>query len=463
MRRYIGFVVLLTLVLFTLACGGGTSTASKTTTTSTGTVYLTGSDAPLPSVLAFTVNIQKITLFNSSTSTSVDLLSEPQTVEFSRLLGLRTLLALNSVPAGTYSSVTIQLSNPVISYLDLTTTPASVSTINGTLLNNTVTKTLAQPLTVAADGLGGLHMHFNLRDSIQVNGSGDMTGVVDPKIGFRSLQVGDDDATVDELHGGLVSVNTTAGSFVLQRANGRNITVVTDSNTNWGGSDTINTLSTPAIIEISGTIRADGSILATDVQVITRDRAFVGGIVLNATPATGAADSVTLLVREELPDLQGIDIGKTGTLALNSNTVFDIFRMRLPVESYLFNSSQLVRGQRVFVGGTVDSTTNPPSLDSRRVVLHRQGFEGTYVPSSLTVTSGNNGSFQLQLNGLHGYLFGAPLKVVTSSATRFRNIGNLSNVANTTGPIYVVGLLLKDPNTGNPVLVAGLIGTPNPD
>lgn len=463
MRRTLsGLALLLTLALVMTSCagsGGTTKTISGTTTT--GTVYVTGSDAPLPSVLAFQMTINKITLFDSSKNASVDLTSEAQTVEFSRLLGLRTLLALNAVPEGTYTSVTIQFSSPVISYLDLTTTPASVSTINGTLLSNTVTHTLAQPLTVTANGLGGLHMHFNLRDSIQVDTAGEMTGIVNPKVYFRALQVGDDDATIDELRGGLVSVNTASNLFVLQRRFGRNVTVVTDANTNWDGTDTINTLSVPAIIEVSGTVRADGSILATDVQVITRDHAFVGGIVLNATPTSGAAESITLLVREEIPDLSGIDIGKTGTLEITPNTMFDIYRMRMPVQAYLFNSSMLVRGQRVSVGGTIDSTTTPPSLATRRVILHRQGFEGTYVTNSLAVTNGNTGSFQLQLNGMHGYLFGAPLKVITSNTTRFRNLSGLQEVATTTSPVYAVGLLLKDPNTGDPVLVAGVVGVAN--
>ncbi len=459
MRRILaGFSALLILVLITASCsGGGTSTFSNTTTKS-ATVYMTGSDAPLPSVLAFQVGVQSITLYNGTTN--VPLVNQASTIEFSRLLGLRTLLALNSVPVGTYTSVTITLASPVISYLDITTTPASVKTINGTLLNNTVTYTLATPLTVTENGLGGLHMHFDLHDSIQVDSNGEMTGVVDPHIQFRTLTVNDDDATIDELHGSLISVNAAGNSFIIQRPNGRQITIKVDSNTNWDGTDTINTITPPLIMEVSGTVQADGSILATDVQAITRDNAFLSGLVLNALPTTGPANSLTMLVREEIPVLSGIDVGKPATLPLTSNTVFNIFKMRLPVEAYLFNSSQLVVGQRIFVGGVINTTTTPASFDPRRVVLHRQGEEGMYVANSLQITSGNNGSFQLNVNGFRGYLFGAPLKVMTTNMTRFRNLQNLSGVANTTGPIYVMGLLLKDPNTGAPVLVAGLVGQP---
>ena len=458
MRRiFAGLAILATLIFLTTSCGGGgSSTSTSGSTTKMATVYMTGSDAPLPAVLAFHVDIQSITLYNGSTN--VSLVSESSTLDFSRLVGLRTLLGMNSIPTGTYTSATITLANPVISYLDITTTPASVKTINGTLLNNTITSTFAQPLTVTENGLGGLHLHFDLRNSIKVDGTGQITGQVDPKIQVRTLTLNDDDATVDELRGSLVSVSPATNTFVIQRPGGRQITVHVDSNTDWDGTDTINTITPPVIMEVSGNIQADGSILATDVEAITRDHAFLEGIVLNAQPPAGPADTVTILVRDEVPVLTGIDVGKPATLNVNSNTVFDIYRMRLPVEAFLFNRSMLVVGQRVSLGGAIDTTTNPASFDTRRVVLHRQGLEGAYVANSLQVTAGNNGSFQLNVNGLHGYLFGAPIKVMTTNATRFRNIGSLSNVANTTGPIYAVGLLLKDPGTGNPVLVAGLVG-----
>ena len=460
-RNLVALATLAILIFLTTSCGGGSSSTVTPTgsTTKSATVYMTGSDAPLPSVLSFQVDIQSITLFNGTTN--VPLVSESSTLDFSRLIGLRTLLGLNSIPAGTYTSATITLANPKIAYLDTSTTPTSLKTINGTLLNNTVTFTMAQPLTVTDNGLGGLHLHFDLRQSIKVDGTGNITGQVDPKIQIRTLTLNDDDSDIDELRGSLVSVDAAHNQFVIQRPNGRQFTIHVDSNTDWDGTDTINTIAPPVIMEIAGTVQADGSILATDVQAITRDSAFLEGIVLNESPTTGAATNVTILVRDEIPVLSGISVGAPATLNINSNTVFNIFKMHLPIDAYLFNSSQLVVGQRVSLGGAIDTTTTPASFDTRRVVLHRQGLEGTYVASSLQVTSGNNGSFQLNVNGLHGYLFGAPIKVLTTNATRFRNIANLSAVATASGDIFVSGLLLKDPVSGNPVLVAGAVGQPS--
>jgi len=122
----------------------------------------------------------------------------------------------------------------------------------------------------------------------------------------------------------------------------------------------------------------------------------------------------------------------------------------------LFSASSLVLGQSIGVGGTVDTTTNPASFATKRIVLRPQGLQGKVNPNSVSVQSGNNGSFQLVANGFFGFLFNAPLKVMTSDMTRFRGVNGLSGLNNVTGNLEVVGLLLKDAS-GNPVLVARVV------
>lgn len=457
MKRLCPGAVLIFALLFLLAsCGGGGSQTSTTTQSATpGMVFVTGSDAPLPSVLAFQITVNSLKL--SDGANTVELLTEPATLEFSRLLGLRTLMALNSVNPGAYTSVSVGLAAPVISYLNLTT-PATVGTINGTLTSSTVTVNLPSPLVVGSNGLAGLHFHFNLRDSLALDAGGQITGTVTPRLGIRALTINDDDAEVDELRGGLVSTNVAGNSFVIQRANGRNLTIKVDNSTVYDGTSGLAAMATPAIIEVSGKIQADGSLLADHVELNTVERNFLAGLVLDATPATGAAISLTLLVREEMPPVTGMTVGFPATVNIASNTVFDIYKFGLPVEALLFNSSQLVRGQRVAVGGVADTTTTP-TLAARRILLHRQGLDGTLNPGSVNITAGNNGSFQLVTNAFFSYLFsGAPLKVTTTNATRFVNVNGLAGLSSlgTGVPLRVVGLLLKD-NSGNPVLVAGAV------
>jgi hypothetical protein len=84
------------------------------------------------------------------------------------------------------------------------------------------------------------------------------------------------------------------------------------------------------------------------------------------------------------------------------------------------------------------------------VVLRNWGFNGTLVANSIS-----NGTFQMNVNGFAGLLIpNQPITVYTGAGTKFRSgfnaIGDVSSATN----IRVVGLLVKDPTSGNSVLLA---------
>ena len=56
-------------------------------------------------------------------SNSPQLVASPITVDFARLVGLRTPLAFNAVPPDTYSSATFVMSSPVIDYISTVSPP----------------------------------------------------------------------------------------------------------------------------------------------------------------------------------------------------------------------------------------------------------------------------------------------------------------------------------------------------
>src|SRR5262249_2386755 len=95
--------------------------------------------------------------------------------------------------------------------------------------------------------------------------------------------------------------------------------------------------------------------------------------------------------------------------------------------NWVFNSSSMVAGQRIFAGGSWDSSsaTFTPDLIS----LRRQGVVGVLVPNSVAVTNGNQGSFQLQNTGLMWWVAQAAFTVNPASATNF---------INTNGPGWIV-------------------------
>jgi hypothetical protein len=384
----------------------------------------------------------------------VTVLSTPQTVDFARLLGLRTLVGFNSVPAGTYTSATVQLASPQIVYLDLTTNPPSAVTMNGTLTSSTVTVAFNKPMVVAANGLAGLKMDFDLRQSIQVDGSGQITGTVNPTLDFKVVGPTDPDADVDDLRGSFISSNVASNSFVMQRPDGRQITIVVNANTTFNGSYNLGNLAAPEFIEVDGVVQNDGSILASSVEVVSTSKAFVSGRIISVTnDGSGNAQSVTLLVGEEMPAMSGVPVDMPATLNVSAVSKYAICFVNNWFTNQLFNSTTLVAGQRIFVGGTYDSTAN--TFTPEGISLRRQGVVGDLVANSVTISNGNLGSFQLQNNLMLGYILGGPLTVETSNKTNFINVNGLAGLqAAGSAKLIVHGLILKEAKTGAPVMWA---------
>lgn len=453
MKRHTILSLLLATAMGLAGCGGGGSSMNNPPSGSSNSapVFVTGEDAPMPSVVAFNITLDQITLNNSSGS--VMLLSQPTTVDFARLMGLRALLGFNTVTPGTYTSVTFTMENPVISYLNLSVTPPTVSTLNGTLTTSTLTVALPKALTVASTGLAGLHIDFDLRQSLQVNGTGQITGSVNPQIDVMAVKASDDQGLITDLNGGLVSVNASGNSFVMQRPDGFERTIDVNAQTTFNGTWSINNLAAPAFVSVQGMVQADGSILASDVEVISTDHAFVSGRIIALTTNNNAVQTVSIFVGEEMPALSGIPVDQVLTLDVSQVTNYDICFFDNWFTNLLFNNTSLVVGQRIFIGGTYDTTSN--TLTPKMISLRRQGVVGDLVANSVNITNGNVGSFQLQNNFLLGYVLGGPLTVNTGDGTNFVNINGLAGLqsAGTTN-LVVRGLVFKDPTTGDPVLWA---------
>ena len=466
MKRLFALTVSLVLTALTLVgCGGSSSTKSSPSSPQAGAVYVTGEDAPLSSVVGLNLTINSITL--TGKNNSPQLVSSPITVDFARLVGLRTPLAFSAVPADTYSSATFVLASPVINFISLVS-PPQVSTLNGTFASPTstspqttsVTVNFPTPMVVGTNGLAGLHTEFDIRKSLAVDGTGQITGVISPVIFIQAVKAIDPEGQVTDLTGTILSVNTAASSFVLQGPFGHQFTIDVNGSTAYNQGFTLATLPTSGgLVGLQGTMQLDGSILASDVEFITTDLAFVSGHILAINPTSGPAQTVTLWVGETGGGTSSL-VDTVQTIAVSSVATYDIsfFNNSWFSPNNLFGNSSMLVGQRVFIGGTFNSPTFTPDFIS----LRRQGVYGLVVPGSVTVTSGNAGNFQLSNIGLLGYSLGGPLTVKTGAGTLFFQ-GNSNTVtltdlqtasATASVPVVARGLVLKDTTTGNPVLWA---------
>lgn len=466
MKKVFGIALLLGLCLLAAGCGSSSNPSSSTSTSTTSaqnaSVFVTGEDAPLASVVGFDLTINSITL--NGTKGTPQVLSTATTVDFARLLGLRSPLAFNTVPADNYSSATFSISNPVISYVNMSTTPPSLSTLNGqfspttgTATQTTVTVNFPTPMVVGSNGLAGLRMEFDIRQSLAVDGNGQITGVVNPVIFATPVLASDSTGQVTDLTGGLVSVNAAGNSFVIQGPYGHQLTIDVNNSTQFNSGWNINDLATPAFVGVQGAFQADGSLLATNVEVITTAQAFLSGRVLAVNPTSGPAQQITLWVGETSSDLVS-DVDTIQTLDVSAVTTYDMCFFDNLFTSALFNSSSVIVGQRVFIGGSYASNVFTPQMLSLRF----QGVYGTLTQGSVNIVDGNAGSFQLQNNGLIGYsLGGSPLTVGTGNITLFVNTTGLSALQSGGAmPLVAGGLLFVDPLTSTPVMAAAVVADP---
>ncbi|MGA8272028.1 MAG: DUF4382 domain-containing protein [Candidatus Sulfotelmatobacter sp.] len=462
MKRLLGMMLVLALSMLGASCGSSGSSTSPTASQQSSAVFVTGEDAPLSSVVGFNVTINSITLNGSGSSATV--LSTPITVDFARLLGLRSPLGFNSVAPGTYTSATFSLSNPVISYVDMSTNPPTETTLNGTFSPTTntstqtsVTVTFPTAMTVSSNGLAGLRMEFDIRQSVAVDGNGNVTGVVNPTIYAKAVHASDSDGQVTDLTGGLVSVNASGNTFVIQGPYGHQLTIDVSSNTQFNSGWNINNLATPAFIGVQGSFQADGSLMASNVEVITTSQAFISGHVLAVNPTSGPVQTITMWVGETSADLVA-DVDTIQTINVSAVTQYDMCFFDNLITNALFNNSSVIVGQRIFIGGSYSSSVFTPQMISLRF----QGVYGMLTQGSVSITNGNVGTFGLQNNGLIGYsLGGAALTVGTGNGTLFINTTGLSAMqSGGTTPLEAGGLLFVGPTNSTPVMAAAVVSEP---
>ena len=454
----LAILLLSAAVVLVTGCTSG-SMLNTTTSSTTGPVFVVGTDAPLASVTSFAAQIKSVELTDGSGNTA-SLISGTPTVDFARYNGLQSLLDMNDVPVGTYTSVSITLGTATIGYLNTTTPPPSIATQAATLTTSTVTITLNKPLVVTHAGAPvGLRMDFDLAQSIQVDSGGNITGTVNPTFDVRTVARTDNGGYIDEFVAGVVSVNAGGQSFVVQGPHGEQFTISVNGQTEWDGNASLSTLNTSSIVQVSGQLDpADQTLDADEVAVLSDKGFYASGQITYVTPPSGAATSFDLYVRGLLPTNTGVQLGQIAQVNLTGSEIFSVYWMHNPFTQFLFNSSGLVAGQHVAIGGPASGAANANAVTVNRVSLRNWGFNGTVVAGSQNTS---NGTFQMTVNGFAGVLIPETVTVYLGAHSDFRyglgKFGDLTDGAK----VRVVGLLLKNPTSGQVVLLARHVDGPN--
>jgi hypothetical protein len=295
-------------------------------------------------------------------------------------------------------------------------------------------------------------------DSISIcanpSSNGQITGQVTPALNLTALSASDPERYIDEFDAGVVSIDATANTFVVQGPHGRQYTVNVSANTEFENNETIANLTTSSIVQISGSFAPNSQTINADcLSILSQDGYWAAGLVTYVTPAQGAANSLNMYVRAELPADTGLTLGQIANINLTGGEMYFVYRLRTPLTNFFFNSSLLVPGQHISIGGPLSGSANSQSVTAHRIVLRHEGHAGEWVVGS---TNTGNGTFQFNSDGLAGVLFNGPVTVYTTPVTQY--LGGLSGLSDLSGnsaiPLRVVGLVLKNPANGQPVFVA---------
>jgi hypothetical protein len=454
------------LLVATAGCGSSMVATGIPTNASAGPAFVVGTDAPLASVVSLQLQIQSIVLSDSNGNTA-NLLASPATVDFARYNGLQGLVDMNDVPAGTYTAVTIQLGTASIGYLDTTSTAPAIVTKSATLTTSTVNITLNHPLTVTSKSSGGapvgLRMDLDLAQSVQTN-NGAITGTVDPTFDVTTVARTDTGAHIDEYTGAVItppSGSTEPSSFVIEGPHGERFTIDTTSATEWDDNGSLSALNTNSVVTVAGQLDpADQTLDADEVAIVSDKGFYAGGLVTYVSPASGQAGYFDFYVRSLLPESTAMQLGDIAQVNLTGSETYGIYWMHNAFTQLLFNSSALVPGQEIMVGGQASDETSLNALKVNRINLHEWGYEGSIVPGSLNA---GQGTFQLQVTGFAGVVIPSTITVYLGPAADFRY--GLDSIEGLSGgvKVRVVGLLLKNPASGQLVLLArhvdGLVHT----
>ena len=443
-----GLLVLAAAV--TIGCGsnaGPNTNPQSVPATPSGQVVAFGADAPVCDVESFIVQITNASLVPQNGRTPVTLISSttPATVDFARLADFTNILNSASVAPGTYSQLQLTLANPQLVVLNTSATPPAPVTVNPTTLTSTspITININPVLVVSSSTTSGLMVDFDLRRSVQVDGNGQVTGMVDPQ--FTIAATTTSGTTVGEatsLYGIIQSPTTSgvpsgfAGSFGLTVADGvgQTLTVLSNSDTVFEGDGvtTFAELTANTFVEVDAIVNTSGQIIAQTVDSeeqtssAGQKSAFLGKVIGVTRDGSGNATAFTLLVDDEIPNMNGAVPLRSGlNVTLTDTTHYWTNWQHWNRQVFTFSPQTLGVAERVAVFGVLAAGT-PPTLTADRMFLRPRTVTGNFNALLAAGSDGKTGGFTMTPCGA---LFGGqPITVLTYADTFFTGVSGLPNL-----------------------------------
>jgi Domain of unknown function (DUF5666)/Domain of unknown function (DUF4382) len=446
--------VLAATALIWIACGSGGNGGFTAGGALTATQLKIG-DAPADGVAAFELTINSISLTPSAGGTPVTILSTPTRVELTHTSGTFEPLAVANIPAGSYSSASIAVSDAEVVIINPATgQPQQLTAVLG---SPTLTVNLNPAVTISPTA-SVLVFDLDLANSLVINGG---VATVTPVFAIRVSTVAaqnqqdDENGEIEDVTG--VVTGVSGSTFTISLPQGASpLTFATNSATLFDPPLTnLASIQAGMVLEVDAVTQTNGTLLATKVEA---DVEVANGLELEGfvTSVTGTpATQFQMVVQESAsPVANPPSPGTVLTVNIASNTNFRIDDSHIDLSglNFTFDTTSLRPGQSVEVD--VEPPIGAPPT-AKKVILKRQALNGTI--SNLTTTGATTATFTLTVDAAFSAFAlvsnQATLTVFRQPGTELKNLTALSNGQ----PVRVRGLVFFDTATSSFTMVAGRI------
>jgi len=386
--------------------GGTSPTSVSNATPAVTTVTVVLSSDANSQFTDFDAVLQGITLTNSS-GKSVSLLSQSVGTEFVHLNGLVEPMITVTLPQDTYTAATVSVGGAGFTCvtLDLSGGVQESTYAYGYVPEPNVSVSLPAPIKITGDSMGITLRMLVQRSAILSSCSGGATYAIDPTFTLTAFDIADAapgsaNNTVLSLEGAVAAVDSTSGSFEVQRPAylsepATKVTVSIDAATALQGIDGLASLAVGMFVDFDAAIQADGSVHATRVAVadpaaVDVRRGPILSVFNQATPVFTIqpieGQGTDALVSTETYDFAGTTFHISGQL---SNV------QQLPFTA-AFNAANMVPGQNVYLSSPAFVTCCGQTYyaPATTMTLMPQTIDGTVLGTSI---SGNFTVYSVEL------------------------------------------------------------------
>jgi hypothetical protein len=387
--------VVLGVVALTTGCGSysSSSTTAAGANSKSATQVRIG-DAPADRVVSFEISVGPITMTPAGGS-AVTVLSSSRKVELAHLSETNEPLALLNIPQGSYSSMTLTVANPEVTFINNLGATVELQPA----LNQPITFNFSPALNVGAAS-SVINIDLNLANSLTFDAQGNVNGVAITANSFGVStsavapvqQQHAEDGELEDTTGLVTAV--TGNSFTMTVGqNGVSLTFTTDTNTQFSDGASLATMLN-TIVNVEGNTQPDGSLYAKEVEGVENNAGMEADGLVTQVSGNPAAQ---LSVVAQDGSGAGMDTTKVGTtLTIDvSGANYKVDQGNIDTSgigglpsspNFPFDATTIHAGQRVDVESSSSMSGSTTVAD--KVKLQQQTLTGTASGLAATTSTG---------------------------------------------------------------------------